>query len=132
MLEERAASGDASAGWIPRRIVRDLGLGESGLRSRHPDPWAAIPLPAGSRLELWHDMARSVEAIRRVSPRDAAKWPEFCERMARLTRLLEVLYTAPPPDPLGREVGDLARLARLRLHARRRLGRQGSADLRPP
>jgi len=129
MLEERAASGNASAGWIPPRIVRDLGLDKSVLRSRHPDPWAAIPLPAGGRLELWHDMARSVEAIRRVSPRDAAKWPEFCERMARLARLLEVLYTAPPPDPLVRGLGDLARLTGVGLRARQRLGRQGIEDL---
>ena len=130
VLDPRSARDGAAAdrGWVPRRIVRDLRL-EGALRIHRADPWAAIALPGGGRLELWHDMARSVEALRRISPRDAAKWPEFCERMARLARLLEVLYTAPPPDPLGREVGDLARLAGLGLHARRRLGRQGIEDL---
>jgi phytoene dehydrogenase-like protein len=47
--------------------------------------------------------------------------------MARLARLLETVYAAPPPDPMGRILGDLARLASLGLSARR-LGRQGIED----
>ncbi len=38
------------------------------------------------------------------------------------------IYAAPPPDPLTRELGELARLAGLGLRARR-LGRQGIEDL---
>ena len=128
VLDDRAARDDGESGWIPPRIVRDLALDRHGLRIDHPDPWIAAPLPDGGRLELWHDLARSVEAIRRVSPRDAAKWPAFCERMARLARLLETVYTAPPPDPMSREFGEFARLAGLGLRARR-LGRQGIEDL---
>jgi len=62
---------------------------------------AAAPLPQGGYLQLSRDPARSVEAIRRVSERDAARWPRFCERMARLARFFEKLYCEPPPDPLG-------------------------------
>ncbi len=128
VLDERTAREHLDIGWIPPRVVRDLGLEEHGLAIRRPDPWTAVPLPDGGRLDLWQDMARSVEAIRRVSPRDAAKWPAFCERMARLARLLETLYTAPPPDLMSRKLGDLAQLAGLGLRARR-LGRQGIEDL---
>jgi phytoene dehydrogenase-like protein len=42
--------------------------------------------------------------------------------------MLETAYAAPPPDPMSRELGELARLARLGLRARR-LGRQGIEDL---
>ena len=119
---------DSAAGWIPPRVVRDLGLAQRGLRVEHTDPWAVAPLPDGGRLELWHDMARSMESIRRLSPRDAEKWPEFCARMARLARLLETLYAAPPPDPLAKELRDLAQLAAVGLRTRR-LGRQGMTDL---
>ncbi|HVJ24483.1 MAG TPA: hypothetical protein VM756_11160, partial [Burkholderiales bacterium] len=77
------------------------------------------PLPEGGRLELWRDMARSVESIRRLSARDAERWPAFCKRMARLARFLEVLYAAPPPDPLSLSFALRAR----------RLGRQGLEDL---
>jgi phytoene dehydrogenase-like protein len=129
VLDERVAAGEADdEGWIPPKIVRDLGLASHGLTVEHADPWAAVALPAGSRLELWQDMTRSVESIRRVSPRDAAKWPEFCERMARIARVLEPIYAAPPPDPLTRAPGELLRLGALGLRVRR-LGRQGIEDL---
>jgi len=130
VLEGRAAHEDMALdrGWIPPRFIRELGLGPHGLKVDYPDPWAAVPLPDGGRLELWHDMARSVEAIRRVSPRDAAKWPEFCERMRALAHLLEQLYLQPPPDLMSRDPGDLAQLGVLGFRTRR-LGRQGIEDL---
>ncbi len=115
-------------GWIPPRIVRDLGLARAGLAIVHRDPWLAIPLPDGGRIALTQDIAQSAEAIRRVSPRDAERWPAFCARMARLARLLATLYIAPPPDPTGGGLGELARQARLALRLRG-LGREGIADL---
>jgi len=104
-------------GWIVPRIVRELALQD--VKIDQPDPWAMAPLADGRRLELWRDMARSVESIRQLSARDAAKWPAFCERMARLARFLERLYGEAPPDPLS--IG-------FALHARG-LGRQGLTDL---
>ena len=104
-------------GWVPPQVVRALGL--HGLQVEAPDPWTVATLPQGGRLELWRDMARSVESIRRVSPADAQKWPQFCRRMARLARFLEKIYLEPPPDPLGVRFALRARL----------LGRQGLVDL---
>lgn len=115
-------------GWIPERIVEDFALKSHGLKVHRSDPWIVAPLPAGGRLELSRDLVRSIEAIRRISPRDAAAWPAFCERLARLARLLETIYLAPPPDFLARGIADLARLAGLGLRVRR-LGRQGIEDL---
>jgi phytoene dehydrogenase-like protein len=136
-LEQGTAHEDAAfdSGWVPPQIARDLQLERGAalaetpaLTIEHADPWIATVLPDGSRLELWHDMARSVEAIRRLNPRDAAKWPAFCARMARLARLLEMLYTAPPPDLMTRNLGELARLAGTAF-AMRRLGRESMEDL---
>ena len=104
-------------GWVPPKVLRELRL--EGLKLEWPDPWLTVPLPGGGRLELWRDMARSVDAIRRVSEHDAGRWPEFCSRIARLARFLEAVYAAPPPDPLS---------ARFALRARR-LGALGLADL---
>jgi phytoene dehydrogenase-like protein len=104
-------------GWVPPQVLRALGLEE--LTLEWPDPWLTIPLAGNARLELWRDMARSVDAIRQVSARDAERWPEFCERMARLARFLERVYAAPPPDPLS---------ARFALRARG-LGKRALGDL---
>lgn len=104
-------------GWVPPQVAR--ALCPEGLKIEAPDPWAVAPLPDGGRLELWRDMARSVESIRRVSPADAQKWPQFCSRMARLARFLEKAYLEPPPDPLGLRFAVRARL----------LGHQGLVDL---
>jgi phytoene dehydrogenase-like protein len=114
-------------GWIPPRIVNDLGLEKQGLVIRRPDPWASVPLPQGGRLDLWRDPARSMDAIRKLSPRDAAKWPAFCERMVRLAGVLERMYLAPPPDLLSRDLRGLARLAGIGLMLRR-LGRTTIED----
>ncbi len=115
-------------GWVPPRLARDLALDSRGLELQCPDPWASAPLAGGGRLDLWRDMARSIESIRKVSARDAARWPAFCERMARLARLWETVCLAPPPAPLGRGWRELAGLALLGLRIRG-LGRQGMEDL---
>jgi phytoene dehydrogenase-like protein len=115
VVEEKSAQRDD--GWVLPSVMKQLGL--QGLKPQLPDPWISAPLPAGGKLELWRDMARSVESIRRVSARDAARWPAFCERMARLARFLETVYAQAPPDPLS---------IRFALRARR-LGRQGLSDL---
>jgi phytoene dehydrogenase-like protein len=101
---------------MPPRIADELAL---KLQQERQDPWAVAPLPQGGTLELWRDLGRTVEAIRRVSPRDAASWPQFCARMAALARLFEELYGAAPVNPLN---------VRLALRVRR-LGRQAMEDL---
>jgi phytoene dehydrogenase-like protein len=104
-------------GWVPAKVLRELRI--EGVKFEWPEPWISVPLPSGGRLELWRDMARSVESIRRLSAHDAERWPQFCRRMARLARFLEKVYTEAPKSPL-----DLAFALRAR-----RLGRQGLTDL---
>jgi len=115
LVGEQPAS-RTTEGWVPAPVARDVDL--SVLEER-PDPWLRAPLAGGGMLELSRDMARSVESIRRVSPRDAERWPRFAERMAALARLLEGLYVEPPPS-----------LVDLRFALRvRRLGREAMEDL---
>ena len=100
-------------GWVPRAVAMP------GVVMKLPDPWLRAVLPGGGALELWQDMRRSAEAIRHLSVRDADKWPEFCERMAKVARLLEELYLASPPS-----------LVDLRFAFKvRRLGRVAMEDL---
>jgi phytoene dehydrogenase-like protein len=123
-----AASAHADdSGWIPPGVLRDLQLVRHGLSISRPDPWVTAPLPGGGYLQLWADMTRSVEAIRRVNPRDAQKWPAFCETMARSAGLLGRVYCDAPPDPSSSAADGLARLAVLGLLLRG-LGRRGVSD----
>jgi phytoene dehydrogenase-like protein len=122
------ANGAADVGWVAPQIVRDLDLERHGLEIRRPDPWVSVAVADGIRLELWSDVMRSAESIRRFSPKDAARWPAFCERMSTLARALEWLSMAPPPDPMGEGIGALADLGGLALRMRR-MGRQGLEDL---
>ena len=126
--QHQTADPSADIGWVPDAVIRDLGLTGAGLRIETPDPWITAPLPAGGTLELSRDLGRSVEALRRISPADAAKWPEFCERMRTLASVLERLYLVPPPDIESTDVRELARIAGLGLYVRRR-GKQTVIDL---
>ncbi len=128
VLEEPAREPDADgAGWIPPRVIRDLELERHGLVIGRADPWVTAPLPGGGFLQLWADPGRSADAIRRLSPRDAAKWPEFSRRMAGLAGLLERAYSDLPPDPVSPAAGELARLGEFGLRLRS-LGRAGIQD----
>jgi len=128
VIEQAAADASLDTGWVPPQLIRELDLGRRGLRIEQPDPWITAPLPGGGRLELWRDLAKSAESIRRVSPADAAKWPDFSLRMRRLASVLERLYVQPPPDVETRAIGEMLRLGRLGLHVRR-LGKQTVIDL---
>lgn len=130
LVVERAPSTDPvlETGWVPPAVVRELELERHGFRVHQPDPWITAPLDGGGQLDLWRDSERSVEAIRRLSPGDAAKWPEFCARMHNLATVLERLYAAPPPDIETRDPRELLRLAGLGVYVRR-LGAQTIIDL---
>jgi len=106
VVQERAAP-DRVEGWAPAQIGR--------LDAKRPDPWLRTP----DGLELFADMDRSAQSIRRFSARDADRWPEFCERLGRLASLLEELYLHAPPSLI-----DLRFALKVR-----RLGRAGMEDL---
>jgi len=131
VLDRCVADADGAtdvAGWVGPAIVADLDLERNGLKIQRPDPWVTAPVADGARLELWNDVTRSAESIRRFSRNDAARWPAFCDQMSTLARALETLSTEPPPDPMGEGIGALADLGGLALRMRR-MGRQGLEDL---
>ena len=130
LVLERAgeADGASDGGWIPPAVVRDLALKRHGLTVGRPDTWIVAAIPGARPLELHADIERSAESIRRLSPADAARWPEFCARTHRLARVFERLYAAPPPDVDARGLRDLLGLAALGLRVRMR-GREAVIDL---
>jgi phytoene dehydrogenase-like protein len=81
-------------------IVRDLGLSRHGLvpTDGSGEPYVAL-LPDGGRLRLTSraDDAATLEAIRKLSSRDAARWPEFVAFMSAAAGWIDTVYRTPMP-----------------------------------
>jgi phytoene dehydrogenase-like protein len=81
-------------------IVRELELARHGLA---PAVAAEMPyvslLPDGGTLRLTSraDDAATIEAIRRLSSRDAARWPEFVAFMNAAAGWVDAVYRTPMP-----------------------------------
>ncbi len=116
------------SGWMPPHVVRELGLERRGLVSPVTEVWARAALDGDETLDLSADVGATAQAIHRLSPADAQRWPAFCTRMHAVASLLAELYSAPPPDPLATGLGGLLHAARAGLRVRK-LGRRGMEDL---
>jgi phytoene dehydrogenase-like protein len=108
-------------------IVRDLDLERHGLHSAATSggPYVSL-LSDGGSLRLTTDAAdaATLESIGRLSPRDAARWPEFVAFMNGAAAFLDAAYRTPMPRLLRSElVRDGLPLASLLLRLRR-LGRE--------
>lgn len=119
----RVDTGAHEAGLLDRRIQRELGLDRSSLEIVEL-PGVAALTGDGEALVFRPDPGETAAAIRRFSPRDADRWPEFVASMERAARALGVLYEAPPPRIAGAGRRELAQLVGLGA----RLGRIGRAE----
>lgn len=57
-----------------------------------------VPLPDGRGLVLSADPQLAAKAIAQFSTKDAAKYPDYCATIAKITRALSPLLNAAPPD----------------------------------
>jgi phytoene dehydrogenase-like protein len=115
----------AVPGWISSDLRRDLDLDRHGLELLAPESsLASLDVDLDS-LVIRRDPRRTVESIRRRTPRDADRWPTFADRMARLAGFLEWMYQRTPPRLKGGSLADWLDLAALGRRART----LGKADL---
>jgi phytoene dehydrogenase-like protein len=77
-------------------------LAELGLASRvtllEPEPRLFAPLLDGRSVRLWGNPERSAADIHRLSPRDAARYPEFHRSLTAISGLLARGLSLTPPD----------------------------------
>lgn len=100
-------------GWLDPRISADLSVQAT------PEATASVlSLTAGGAFVLPGSTAAAVEAIRRISAADAAKWEEFCRLMHRLGGVLQYLYGLTPPRLTSTRPTDLLALLGLGLKVR--------------
>ncbi len=96
----------ANVAWaLNPRVVRDTGLRERGLEIRLYDPMRYQPFPDGSVAWIWRDEGRTIEAIARISPADAAAWPRWQAFNEDLRRIFGPFRYGPAP-----RLADIARL----------------------
>jgi phytoene dehydrogenase-like protein len=90
--------------------------------------WATTVVHDATRIDFTGDVARTAEAIGKISARDAERWPRFCEHMHAIALVLEDIYSKPPLDPLTQKTGGLIDLLRAGLRLRK-LGARGMTEL---
>src|SRR5262249_4679681 len=79
------------------KIVHDLDLRRHGYEILPKDPPYFSPRLDGQHFFIWRDMAKTCEEIARLSPKDAARYPEYEEMLDRVTAFVEPLLLMPPP-----------------------------------
>jgi phytoene dehydrogenase-like protein len=102
-----------SAGPLLPQIVSDLQLQKHGVEFITPTvKVCALNLNAPA-ISIYENASRTVEELRSVSSRDAAKYPEFVQAFERIGRALRPLLTMTPPNidaPSKSELWNLGKL----------------------
>ncbi|MBO0790795.1 MAG: NAD(P)/FAD-dependent oxidoreductase, partial [Ktedonobacteraceae bacterium] len=84
-------------------IIRDLELHRYGFEAYVKDPQMFVPFLDGNYLFLRASTEKTMESIRRLSPRDAEAYPKFLQFFDRASEILNPILLEEPPS-----VADLA------------------------
>src|SRR5207244_2371836 len=94
----RASTTSYIASMLRPEVIRDLRLGEHGLRMVPCEPGLQVPFLDGEILPWWSDDHRTSGEIRRFSARDAATFLRVQAELKKLARYLQPYFLEPPPD----------------------------------
>jgi len=103
----RSATLAHTLGPLRPAIVRDMQLERRGVKFVHPDPRLVALGADGRPLVFSNDPARTAEAIRPFSAKDAARYPEFCQALGRISDFLSDLIDMTPPSIDSPSAGEL-------------------------
>jgi len=96
-----------SAGPLRPDIVRDMQLAKHGLKLTTPDVAAVSLSPDGRALILHTDERKSAQEISKFSQKDAVKYGEFTESLAKISKVIGEALTLAPPNIDNPSRGDL-------------------------
>ena len=102
-----------AAGPFLPEIADDLNLRSHGFAGTTPGVRLFAPAPDGGSITVYEDVARTAEELKKLSERDAAKYPEFCESFANIGRVLAPLLLTTPPSLDRPGPGDLWSLGKM-------------------
>jgi phytoene dehydrogenase-like protein len=112
-----------TAGPIQPQIVRDMQLEKHGLKWISPDVCVTALSPDGRALSLYQDANRSAQDIAAFSQKDATKYPQFQQSLAKISKVIAEALATPPPDIDHPSRGDLWSMLRTG-RAIRKLGKK--------
>ena len=96
-----------SAGPLRPDIVRDMQLSRHGLKMIPSSTVAASLLPDGRSLLLYADPQKSAQEVAKFSARDAARYQQFQQSLARISRVIADALALAPPNIDDPSKGDL-------------------------
>ena len=96
-----------TAGPIQTQIVRDMQLEKHGLKWITPEVCVTALSPDGRALSLYQDTKKSAQEIAAFSQKDATKYPEFQQSLAKISKVIAEALATTPPDIDNPSRGDL-------------------------
>jgi phytoene dehydrogenase-like protein len=90
--------------WREARIAEELNLASFGLRPLPVDPIHVQLGPDGDSIAIFAETRKTIEDIRRVSPRDARAWEELSEMLDSMMDLVLPYMRAHPTRPFTAEM----------------------------
>jgi phytoene dehydrogenase-like protein len=94
----RASTTSYIASMLRPEVIRELRLGEFGLRMVPCDPGLQVPFPDGHVLPWWANREKAVEEFRKISLKDAARFVKVDDQLKKLARYLQPFFMEPPPE----------------------------------
>ncbi len=91
-------TGALDASLFMPKIVRDFKLDERGLVFLRSQAAVFALQEGGPGLTLWRDKEANQAEIKRLSPADAEKYPQFLAQLAAFRRMLAKFVARTPPD----------------------------------
>jgi phytoene dehydrogenase-like protein len=86
------------ASMLRPEVIRDLRLGDFGLRMVPCDPAIQVAFPEGKVVPWWAERARAVAEFRKYSIKDAATFVRVDDQLKKLARYLQPFFLEPPPE----------------------------------
>src|SRR5579859_1029170 len=96
-----------TAGPLRPHIIRDLQLEKHGLKWITPEVCVTALSPDGRALSLYQDTKKSAQEIAAFSQKDATKYPEFQQSLAKISKVIAEALATTPPDIDNPSRGDL-------------------------
>jgi phytoene dehydrogenase-like protein len=96
-----------SAGSIRPDVFADMQLANHGLKLIWPDVAVTTLAPDGRALTLYKDTGRAAQEVAKFSQKDAAKYPELVQSLAKIGKVIGEALKLPPPNIDDPSKGDL-------------------------